>query len=425
MATLARQPTEPAPLPEDDDGRGQTLRAFRSRAFTLLWLNTFLFFMVQGIQRFAFVWLVLDISNDRSGAAGIVTFALGIPVLFIALPAGVLSDRMNRQRLLSVSQGAAAMVMALMAVLVFTDVMSLSIAVVMAMATGACVAVAQPVRASILPSIVEKPRLMNAIVLTTIGMNTSMIIGPVLGGVAIHFWGIGGAFAVQAAILGLAWLVIIPFKVPAAVSSATGRRHPIQDFKDGISFVVGHRPIALLILLLVMSGMLMMGPSGALIPQIAKEELGAGPFAASALFVFVGIGMMGTSFLLASRRDMANKGGFFIGSLIAGGIIFASFGLSTEYALTALFMLFWGISGGFFMNLNQTLIQSNTPLDLMGRVMSIHTLAFMGITPMGALGAGFMADVVGAPTWVAISGFTLTGIAIIVLLTQPKLRRMA
>ena len=77
------------------------------------------------------------------------------------------------------------------------------------------------------------------------------------------------------------------------------------------------------------------------------------------------------------------------------------------------------------MNLNQTLIQSNTPLELMGRVMSIHTIAFMGITPMGAPGAGFMADMVGAPTWVAISGFMLTGIALLALLTQPKLRRMS
>lgn len=423
MTTLARQPSEPPPLPDDDGG--QTLRAFRSRAFTLLWLNTFLFFTVQGIQRFAFVWLVLELTDDRSSSAGVVTFALGIPVLFIALPAGVLSDRINRQRLLSMSQGAAVLVMALMAVLVFADIMSLSIAVVMAMATGACVAVAQPVRASILPSIVEKPHLMNAIVLTTIGMNTSMIIGPVLGGVAIHIWGIGGAFAVQAVILAIAWLVIIPLRVPDVVATGTGPRRPFQDFKDGISFVVGHRGIALLILLLVVSGLLMMGPSGALIPQIAKEELGAGPFAASALFVFVGIGMMGTSFFLASRKDMANKGGFFIGSLITGGLIFASFGISSEYAVTALFMLLWGVSGGFFMNLNQTLIQSNTPLELMGRVMSIHTIAFMGITPMGALGAGFMADMVGAPTWVAISGFMLTGIALLALLTQPKLRRMS
>lgn len=209
------------------------------------------------------------------------------------------------------------------------------------------------------------------------------------------------------------------------VTAGTGPRRPFQDFKDGISFVVGHRGIALLILLLVVSGLLMMGPSGALIPQIAKEELGAGPFAASALFVFVGIGMMGSSFFLASRKDMANKGGFFIGSLITGGLIFASFGISSEYAVTALFMLLWGVSGGFFMNLNQTLIQSNTPLDLMGRVMSIHTIAFMGVTPMGALGAGFMADMVGAPTWVAISGFMLTGIALLALLTQPKLRRMS
>ena len=330
---------------------------------------------------------------------------------------------MNRQRLLSGSQAAATLVMALTAVLILTDRMPLSLAVVMALGSGACVSFAQPVRGAILPSLVEKRRLMNAIVLTTIGMNTSMIIGPVLGGVAIHVWGIGGAFAVQAGLLAVAWIVILPLRVPRTQPSLAGSR-PLQDPKEGFGFVFGHRNIALLIGLLVISGLLMMGPSSALIPQIAKEELGSGPFAASVLFVFVGVGMMATSMFLASRKDMRNKGGWFIAALIFGGMVFAGVGLSPSYMLTAVFMLLWGMCGGFFMNLNQTLIQGNTPQELMGRVMSIHTLAFMGITPMGALGAGLMADVVGAPLWIGISGFTLTMIAVLVLLKQPKLRRM-
>ncbi len=202
-------------------------------------------------------------------------------------------------------------------------------------------------------------------------------------------------------------------------------RQIAQREREGFRFVRHNRQIAGLMFLLVVSGLLMMGPSGALIPQIAKEELGKGAFLSSALFIFVGIGMLSTSLFLASAGNMANKGGWFIASLIGGGGVFGSIGLSPVYGLTAALMLVWGMGGGFFMNLNQTLIQSYTPPAIMGRVMSIHTLGFMGVSPMGALLAGAMADRLGAPEWLAISGFSLTVISLVVVLTQPTLRRMA
>lgn len=403
--------------------RLSTLEAFRSRPFRYLWVNTFTFFMVMGIQRFAFVWLVLDLTSGPK-AAGIVTFALGIPVLFVALPAGVLSDRVNRRTLLMTSQGVATGVMALTAVLIWAGAMTVPLAVLMALLAGSATAMTQPVRAAIVPTLVERDRLMNAIVLTTLGMNVSMIVGPAVGGASIRLWGLGGSFAVQGAILALGWLMLMPLRVPHVARSAGGSE-PMQDLREGLRFVVGERRIFLLILLLVISGMLMMGPSSALIPQIAKEELGKEALAASLLFAFVGVGMMATSLLLASLSDLRNKGGWFVASLVLGGTVFAAIGLSPYYALTAVFMVIWGMGGGFFMNLNQTLIQGNTPHELMGRVMSIHTLGFMGLTPMGALLAGGMASVVGAPEWVAISGMTLTLVSGFILVTQPALRRMA
>ncbi|GAB4323604.1 MAG: MFS transporter [Dehalococcoidia bacterium] len=402
--------------------RLSTLEAFRSAPFRYLWVNTFTFFMVMGIQRFAFVWLVLDLTSGPK-AAGIVTFALGIPVLFVALPAGVLSDRVNRRTLLMASQGVATTVVLATAALIWADMMTVPLAVMMALLAGSATAMTQPVRTAIVPTLVERDRLMNAIVLTTLGMNVSMIIGPAIGGASIRLWGLAGSFAVQGAILALGWLMLVPLRVPK-LTRATGSAKPMQDLREGLRFVVGERRIFLLIVLLVVSGMLMMGPSSALIPQIAKEELGKDALAASLLFAFVGVGMMATSLLLASLTEMPNKGGWFVVSLVLGGTVFAGIGLSPVYALTAVLMVIWGMGGGFFMNLNQTLIQGNTPHELMGRVMSIHTLGFMGLTPMGALLAGGMASVVGAPEWVAISGLTLTLVSAFILVTQPELRRM-
>ncbi|MCA9864650.1 MAG: YdeI/OmpD-associated family protein, partial [Thermomicrobiales bacterium] len=121
---------------------------------------------------------------------------------------------------------------------------------------------------------------------------------------------------------------------------------------------------------------------------------------------------------------MKNKGAWFIGTVTVGGLGIAAIGTSQWYPLTAGIMLLWGMGGGFFINLNQTLIQTNTPSALMGRVMSVHTLGFLGFAPLGALLAGGMAALLGAPLWMLISGLTLSAIALSVGATQPGLRRM-
>jgi MFS family permease len=218
--------------------------------------------------------------------------------------------------------------------------------------------------------------------------------------------------------------VLLPLRIPPVIEREGPPRRPIEDVREGFRFVTGQRNIALLMLLLVLTGIFMMGPSSALIPQVAKEELGKDALAASMLFTFTGVGMLSTSLLLASWPSMPNKGAWFTVAVFAGGILIALIGLSPSYPLTAGLMLLWGMGGGFFINLNQTLVQGNTPPALMGRVMSVHTLGFLGFAPLGALVAGGMAALMGAPTWMALSGTILSVISGLIWLTQRDLRRM-
>ena len=135
--------------------------------------------------------------------------------------------------------------------------------------------------------------------------------------------------------------------------------------------------------------------------------------------------MVASSLRLASMPNLRNKGGWFIASLVLGGVVLAGLGLSPWYGLTAAIMFIGGLSAGVFMNLNQTLIQANTPDEMMGRVVSIHTLGFQGIGPLGSLLAGAGASLVSAPVWMAISGAILSGAALLMLATQKTLRRMS
>src|SRR3990172_1676071 len=227
-ATAVPVPSRSSKLP--------TFDAFRSRPFRLLWLHTLSAFLVQGIQRFAFVWLVLDLTDDR-GAAGIVVFALGIPAFFLSLPAGVLSDNTDRRALLFGSQLVAAAALAVGATLIWSDAVTLGLTFALASIVGATIAIGQPARTAILPSLVEREGLMNAIVLTTLGQNLTMIIGPALGGAAIALWGIGGAFALQAVLSVASLVVLLPLRIPPVVARGDGRR-PLQELREGIDFVV-------------------------------------------------------------------------------------------------------------------------------------------------------------------------------------------
>lgn len=388
----------------------------------MLWSNTFLFSLVQSTQRFTFVWLVLELGRGAD-ASGLVLFAMGAPAFVVVLPAGAWSDRLDRRKLLLGSQFGALVVTAMTASLVASGRINLPVTVALGTALGATLAFGQPVRAAVLPTLVPRERLMNAIVLTTIGMNISMIVGPALGGAAIAAWGLDGAFGLQAVIYGLGFVVLLFLRLPERPPPPPRRRLRVE-IAEGVRFVAQHREIRALFLLLAGTGVFMLGPYQALMPQIARENLGSDAFGASLLFAFLGIGMGVTSVVLARTRDLSHKGAWFAGGLVAGGMLQVGLGLSPLYAATAVLMFFWGVGGGLFMNLNQTLIQTHTSNEVMGRVMALHTLAMVGLAPLGALAGGVVADRIGAPSAVALAGLSISAMAALVLVKVESLRSM-
>ncbi|MEX2394654.1 MAG: MFS transporter [Actinomycetota bacterium] len=394
----------------------------RDRTFRALWLNTFAFILIQSVQRFAYVWLVLELGGSER-EAGIVSFAMGIPVLFVSLPAGVLSDRMDRRKLLAFSQAGAFVITGLTAALILTDNISIGLAYVLAAAMGVTTAYGQPVRQAIVPSIVPADRLQNAVALSSLAMNTSFMLGPALGGLLIKGWGMGETFAAMTVIFVFAMIPLRKLHLPPVVRRDE-ERHLVKEMREGFSFILHARGIRVLVVMLVVFGLLMIGPFGALLPVLARDQLGRDAAETGALFAALGVGMLITSLILASMRNMKRRGLVFTINYIVGGIGFAAIGWSRNYLLTAIVLFFWGMGGGLFINLNQMLIQANTPANLMGRVMSVHTLAFVGIGPIGALLAGAGAEAFGPGTWIFGCGIFIAATAVFVLLTQPAIRRL-
>lgn len=395
----------------------------REPTFRALWLNTLAFILIQSTQRFAYVWLVLVALDGGATEAGIVTFAMGIPVLFLALPAGVLSDRMDRRKLMLWSQSGAMLISAITAALLLTDRISIGITYALAAAMGTTTAYGQPVRQAIVPSIVPKERLQNAIALMSLAMNGSFMLGPAIGGAFIAWWGLGPAFAAQTAVYGVALVTLVGLRLPDVVAR-DGERHLLREIREGLSFIAHHRGIRVLVAMLMVFGMLMIGPFSALLPVIARDQLGREALGTGLMFAALGTGMLITSLILASTRNLRRKGLIFTINYIAGGLGFAAIGWSKSYPLTLAVLFVWGMGGGLFINLNQTLIQSHTPHQLMGRVMSVHTLSFIGIGPIGALLAGAGAEAFGPGTWVIGCGLFIALVAVLTLATQPDIRRL-
>ena len=457
---------------------GERFSSMESPAYRMLWLNTLLFALARSAEQLVLSLYVIQRLEMGAAGAGAVVFAVGIPVLVVTIPAGVLADRVDKRTLLFVSQVGSILAMALGALLFYLDALNFVAIMIIAVFLGTTVALGFPARNALIPAVVKPERLPNGIALMSIGQNFSQIGGPMLGGLAITLFDYGGMFIAMGAMLAVGLLSIFPIKIPkeaqginpqlARINAAEeelntaikngnitqeeadtqkeqidsrrkmiteqggqgGQKAPMRkqmfgDLKEGLRFVRGHREIFTLILLLVGTGIFMIGPFSALLQVIAIDKHDQPVIMATLLYTIMGVAMVAGSFWIAGNPEFKNKGGWFLATLMSAGIILNLMGQLPAFWMILPVMFIGGIAGAFFTNINQILIQKNTPPEMMGRVMGVHALGMMGVGPFGALLAGFFGELVGVSTAMTISGIILFVMAGTALITQPKLRRMS
>lgn len=387
-------------------GSIKPIEMLRIPAFRLLWTNSFIFVLVQSTQRFAFVWLALDL-GARSDISGVILFVMGIPALLISLPVGVMSDRMDRRLLLMGSQLGALTVTVAIATMVTTGHITTSWAIAGSFVAGIFIALGAPVRTAMVPTLVPKDKLVGAIAVSTIGSNIGLIIGPATAGPAIKIWGIQGAFWLQAVLYFIGFLVLLPLHVPEVPPSP--RRKLREEIFEGVKFINGHEAVRSFYVLLSSSTVFMMAPWIVLGPQIAREQAGATGSQTTLLFALLGVGQFLTSMaIMRFNHKMVKKGLWFMCGLCWGSTVQMLLGQSSSIPVMGLFLFLWGLGGGMYMNLNQTLIQNNTPAPVMGRVMAIHSLLMSGLAPAGALFVGLIARKIdSAPLVFTTCGFLM------------------
>ncbi|MGH1490713.1 MAG: MFS transporter [Acidimicrobiales bacterium] len=377
---------------EPEEKKVSPIGALRIPDFRRLWANNVAYFIAFNALRFVFSWYVLDGLNRGESEQGFAVFAIGLPGIFLLLQAGAWADRLNPRVLLIATQTGSILVFAGTAVLIASGRATFGWILVAAVLAGATSAVGQPVRASLVPAIVGKDNLFGAIALNALAMTTSMILGPVVVQMVGKRFDFDGAFWFLAILLLVGLVPLRSLKVPASAEPVGPKRSVWVDTKEAVRHVVADPALRILFLLLSMAGLTVNPAVMVTLQAFVKQELGRDSGDAAQVFAAMGVGIAISSVVVMRKGDMANKGAAFQRAMMVGGTMTFLMGLTTEYWQLFPLAFFMGLAGGFYINMNQGLIQANTPQPLMGRVMGLYTLVQVGLMPIGALILGVIAN---------------------------------
>lgn len=377
-------------------------------AFRRLWFAALAASLGQWMQSTALGWLAFDLTDSKS-FVGIVTFMAGVPFLIVSLPGGVLIDRLDRRKLLMTCQAMAAF----LAVIVATDVIAGWVEpwhlLIAAFLNGSLQAILNPSQQSLVPRLVPRASLTNAVGLMGAGSNMTRVFGPSLAGAIIGLVGTGEAFLLQAMALLLALYLMMTTRLGS--TGPTNATASMRGVLDGIKLVASRPDLRGLFLLAAIPSFLIF-PYISFMSVYAKDVLEIGPAGLGILMASSGSGAVIGGLIVASARQQRGNGQKLVLYTLAYGLVIIVFAASNVVWLSIPVLVIAGLFGSYFMSSNNAMIQLRITDEVRGRVMGTYMLTW-GLMPLGALPMGIIADHVGVQ-FATISGaviaLTLTGI---------------
>lgn len=398
----------------------QTFRSLGYRNYRLYFIGQGLSLIGTWMQHIAMSWLVYRLTGSVF-LLGFVGFTSLIPSFILTPIAGVMLDRWNCHRVLLVTQILAMLQAFMLAALFFTGAIQIWHIIVLGVFLGCINAFDMPTRQSFIVDLVEnKNDLGNAIALNSSMFNGARLIGPSIAGIIIAVTGEGVCFLIN----GLSFLSIIVTLLLMKIPRREAKPHAghIEGFKAGLKYTFGFPPIRTIILLLALLSLAGM-PYAVLMPDIVKKVLHGGPNTYGFLMAASGIGALTGALYLASRKTVVGLLKIIPISTAVFGCGLALFSLSHYFWLSAGLMYFSGLGMMMQMAASSTIVQTIVDDDKRGRVMSLFTLAFMGVMPLGILLAGSVASIIGAPAILAIGGGVCVLGAILFALQLRKINK--
>jgi len=395
----------------------RTLASLHYRDFRLVWQGSVSEHLGEWMEIVAFMWLARQITPSPF-LVSFIGFSRYIAMAVFPIPGGVVADRMDRRRLLIIALLVACAISLSLSFLVYTGKITLWHMVSLGLLTGVATSFNHPARASMIPNLVRREDLLNAVSLDLLSVMGAAVIGAPLGGYLIDLIGIAPIFLfrVAGALLAIVWLLRVVTPLDTGV-----RQHPWHSLKEGARFVAGHPAVRWLVLLYLLP-MFSYFAYFNLLPVFAVDILHVTGSGYGLLTMAAGIGAVVMLLIAASLGDFPYKGWLLVFLGILMGLGMAGFGASSWLLLCLpLIALVNGTRLGF-LSINATIIQATIPDEVRGRVMSLREVA-MGLGPLGGLMAGALAEYTGVALAIVLWGL---GVALLAsgLLLSPQIRSM-
>jgi len=361
-------------------------------------------------------WLIYRLSHSAFLLA-LDQFLGGIPIFLFSLIGGVVADRTERRKILLASQYVQMGSAAVLTVLVASGMVHVWHILCLSFVSGFAQAFGGPAYQALIPSLVERDDMPNAIALNSIQFNMAVTIGPALAGQALAKLGEKWCFGLNA-ISFLAPIVTLSMISARFVPEST-RESMFSSLKQGIKFVRKQNSMeALIVLAFCMTALSM--PMRTYIPVFVKDIFHRGPETYGNLLSLMGLGSICGSLIIAERGNMNNKGRFALSVLICLGVAISVFSLSRSLPLSYAMLLLVGASMMAVFATVTSLVQLIVTNEMRGRVMSVYNCAFRGGMPMGNLLSGWLVPMFTAPVVLGVNGLLLVLVSLYFLLVQRR-----
>jgi MFS family permease len=395
-------------------------RSLSNRNFRYLWFGQLLSATAMHADMIARSWLVWDLTGSSTSVASVLV-ARAIPMLVLGLIGGVAADRFNRRRLLMIIQAWTFLMHVAMAALLLTGSIELWHVYVLAFGLGAGMAMNQPVRTSIIPNLVEKKDMFNAMSLNSIAINTTRLGGPALIAILIAATDVGWAYVWAAGAFAVVLWTTTKIDIPDRTSKLP-KGNPISQLIEGFVYIGRHRVILALVLLGL--GPLSIGFSHqVLLPQLVEEQFGRGIGLLGLLTSVGAIGGLTGGLYIAARKTLNRKGRLMLLAALSYGLALLGFAGATYLWMVFPLIIWIGVSQTVFRAGNSVTLMELAPDRLRGRIISA-TLIDTALSPVAGIAAGLVAD-----KWGVSAGYALlsAGCLVVVALTviiYPKIGQL-
>ncbi len=409
---------EPTPTPT---ALNRIAAALTYRDFRVLWCGAFLSTIGTWMQKVAQNWLVLTITGSSAFFLGLDSFLGELPILLLTVVGGVFADRHDRRQLLLASQYIQMTAAFALAALVYWDVVHIWHVLALSVVTGLAQAFGGPAYQSLLPSLVSKDHVPNAIAFNSIQFNLARVIGPLFAGGALAAFGMVACFGLN----GLSFLAVI-----AAILSLHVRHIPPaapkrmrEEFQSGFEYVRSH-PALLGLAVLGFAGTFLGNPILTFLPLFAQNVLHGDVTQYTHLMSSAGAGAVTGALVVAWRGRFPHMGRNVLLIQIVFGVLMVLFAMTRYFWLNALLLF---AAGGCMVMVFATLsslVQLYAPNEMRGRVMSLYMVAFRGGMPLGSLVGGWLATLTSATTVLTVNGILLTAVAMGFLMKNRQVREL-